>query len=136
MPFKRRIDWLSDIVENCDRIARHVDGMTRDDYAADGKTGDAVERCLQRLCEAATRLRHHERTELLGESLDELYPEVPWADVRGMSDILRHGYDRLDADIVWVTIAERLGPLRDAASREVERLSRPDRDGTSAGDPP
>jgi uncharacterized protein with HEPN domain len=124
MSTDRRADWLADIVENCDRIARHVAGQTRDSYCADEKTIDAVERCLQRICEAATRLRHDEIRGDAGPSLETLYAEVPWDDVRGMGDILRHKYDRVDDDLVWTTISEKLSPLREAAAREIARRKR------------
>lgn len=42
--------------------------MTRDDYARDQRTKDAVERCLQRISEAAYKL---------GAYIDALYPEAP-----------------------------------------------------------
>jgi uncharacterized protein with HEPN domain len=124
MPFRRRVEWLRDIVANCDRIERHVGDATRESFAADEKTSDAVERCLQRICEAAKRLRDNERRTKLDHSLDALYPEVPWDDVRGMGDVLRHDYDSIDREIVWGTI-KALSALRGAAIREIARLEPP-----------
>jgi uncharacterized protein with HEPN domain len=119
---ERRIAWLGDIVENCDRIGRHVAGLSREAYLADERTIDAVERCLQRICESATRLRRYEQGEPGQTSLDALYPDIPWADVRKMGDILRHKYDRIDDELVWTTVKERLHPLREAAAAEIARL--------------
>ena len=56
MPSSKRRDRLGDVVANCERIARHVAGMSRDAFFADEKTIDAVERCLQRISEAASKL--------------------------------------------------------------------------------
>jgi Protein of unknown function DUF86 len=41
-------------------------------------------------------------------------PGQPWNDIRGMRNRLRHGYDRINVDIVWDTI--RLRPLGDRAN--------------------
>jgi uncharacterized protein with HEPN domain len=46
---------------------------------------DAVERCIERVCEAAYRL---------GQRAEELMPGQPWGDIRGMGNRLRHAYDR------------------------------------------
>ncbi len=43
---------LNHVIENADRIAAHVEGLDEKAFAGDGKTQDAVERCLQRLIEA------------------------------------------------------------------------------------
>jgi uncharacterized protein with HEPN domain len=122
LPSSRRAAWLGDIVENCDRIGRHIAGLSREAYLADERTIDAVERCLQRICESATRLKRHEQTEPGQTFLEAVYPDIPWADVRKMGDILRHKYDRIDDDLVWTTVNERLHPLREAAAREIARL--------------
>lgn len=124
MPFERRIGWLSDIIHNCDRIGHHVAGMTSDSYATDTKTIDAVERCLLRICEAAKRLRDQETKSEDLEPLDAVYPDIPWASIRGMGNALRHEYDDLDHNIIWITITERLRPLRTVADQEIDRLRR------------
>ena len=64
--------------------------MDRQAFERDGKTRDAVERCLERICEAAHRL---------GGRAAQLMPNQPWSDIRGMGNRLRHAYDRLDLDI-------------------------------------
>ena len=113
MPSSKPIDRLSDIVENSDRIARHIAGMSSDDYMADEKTIDAVERCLQRISEAAQKL---------GNYLDALYPDTPWKSARGIGNILRHKYDEVADILIWTAIEKELPRLRAAAMREIERL--------------
>jgi uncharacterized protein with HEPN domain len=51
--------------------------MSREAYFADEKTIDAVERCLQRISEAAYRL---------GPYLDDIYPDAPWKEARGIGE--------------------------------------------------
>jgi uncharacterized protein with HEPN domain len=81
--------------------------MDRQAFERDGKTRDAVERCLERICEAAHRL---------GGRAAQLMPNQPWSDIRGMGNRLRHAYDRLDLDIVWNTAGDLL-PLLAADAR-------------------
>ena len=49
-------DGLADIVENAGRVERYLAGMDRDAFGRAGMTRDAVERCLERVCEAVHRL--------------------------------------------------------------------------------
>lgn len=106
-------DWLADIVENAERIESYVFGMDRAAFEADGRTRDAVERCLERVCEAAHRL---------GDAADYLMPNQPWADIRGMGNRLRHAYDRISFEIVWNTVSLRIPRLAADARTALSRL--------------
>jgi uncharacterized protein with HEPN domain len=116
LPSSRAIERLQDLVENCDRIARHIAGLSHDTYGADEKTVDAVERCLQRISEAAQKL---------GPYLDELYPAAPWKAARGIGNILRHKYDEVTDELIWAAVENQLPRLRGAAMQEIERLRKP-----------
>ena len=48
----------------------------------------------------------------LGEKAAELAPSQPWGDIRGMGNRLRHAYDRIDLDVLWNTIRDRLPGLK------------------------
>jgi uncharacterized protein with HEPN domain len=106
-------DSLADMIENAERIASYLTAMDRQTFARDGKTRDAVERCLERICEAERRL---------GGRAADLMPGQPWSDIRGMGNRLRHAYDRLDLDIVWNTARDRLPTL---AAEARQALARP-----------
>jgi uncharacterized protein with HEPN domain len=110
---------LADIIENAERVEIYLAGMDRQAFERDGKTRDAVERCLERICEAAHRL---------GRRATELMPSQPWGDIRGMGNRLRHAYDRLDLDIVWNTARDRLPALATDARRALAKV-RGDRSG-------
>jgi uncharacterized protein with HEPN domain len=104
---------MADIIENAERVEGYVAGMDRSAFERDGRTRDAVERCLERICEAAHRL---------GERAEELMPGQPWGDIRGMGNRLRHAYDRVSLDIVWNTAQDRLPELAAEARRALARL--------------
>ena len=90
---------LADILENLERIEGYVTGLDREAFGSDTLRRDAVERCLERICEAAFRL---------GEKAAELAPSQPWGDIRGMGNRLRHAYDRIDLNVLWNTVRDRL----------------------------
>ncbi len=52
-------------------------------------------------------------------------PGQPWADIRGLGNWLRHAYDRLDVETVWVTVKRDLPPLRRAVTEALERGPEP-----------
>jgi uncharacterized protein with HEPN domain len=104
---------MADIIENAERVEGYVAGMDRSAFERDGRTRDAVERCLERICEAAHRL---------GKRAEELMPGQPWGDIRGMGNRLRHAYDRVSLDIVWNTAQDRLPELAAEARRALARL--------------
>jgi uncharacterized protein with HEPN domain len=72
----RDADCLHDIIDNIARIETYTAGLDQYDLEQDDLRHDAVERCLERICEAAFRL---------GEQAAISLPAQPWADIRGMA---------------------------------------------------
>jgi uncharacterized protein with HEPN domain len=107
-------DCLEDILDNISRIDGYTAGIDRDALEQDGLRRDAVERCFERICEAA----HH-----LGDRTTVLMPDQPWEDIRGMGNRLRHAYDQIDLAIVWNVVAERLPWLKADAAQALQRLA-------------
>jgi len=109
-------DSLHHIIENAERVARYLAAMDRPTFASNEWARDAVERCIERVCEATVRL---------GDQAEELMPGQPWPDIRGMGNRLRHAYDRVDVDILWRTATNRLPELAAAAQRALAHLEPP-----------
>lgn len=65
----------------------------------------AVERGLQIISEAARNIP---------ASMTDKYPTVPWGDIRGIGNILRHDYMEVSHSELWRTIKDDLKPLRAA----------------------
>ena len=102
-------DSLADIIENAERIESYLVGIDRNAFAGNGLVRDAIERCLERVCEAANRL---------GEHAAELMPDQPWGDIRGMGNRLRHAYDRISLDRSPVASPTSPGKLHAVRSPE------------------
>ena len=94
-----------------------IEGYSADlDLAAleqDGLRRHGIERCLERICEAAHRL---------GDRAPVLMPGQAWEDIRGMGNRLRHAYDQIDLAVVWNVITERLPSLKIDATQALERV--------------
>lgn len=112
MPSKKIARRLQDILANIERVRAYLSDFDRERYAADTRTRDAVERCLERICEAARKI---------GPGLDARYPEAQFQQLRQLGSVLRHDYDGIDADIVWCGIESHLGPLEAACREELSR---------------
>ena len=86
--------------------AREAIGLMGDKKRADLDTdralGLATLRCLEIVGEAASHIP---------ESLRQQHPQIPWPQIIGTRNHLVHGYDLVDYDIIWSTIAEDLPPL-------------------------
>lgn len=116
MSFKRSArECLQDIVQNAAWIAEDLDDVSAETFGADRRRRDAVERCVERVCEAVAHL---------GPRAESLMPGHPWVDIRNMGNRLRHAYHRVDADIVWRTATRDIPALAADARRALDRLAK------------
>ncbi len=94
-------------------IESFVQEIDFDVYEKDPRTQAAVERKLLVISEAAIRL---------AQDAETLCPQIPWRDIRGIGNWLRHQYDRVDSRMVWNTITDDLPPLKAAVARALDHL--------------
>jgi len=113
LPFKDARAHLRDIAEGIEQIEEFVAGLDFEGFRDDSKTRAAVERKLMVISEAAVRLKDD------GEAL---CPNVPWRDVRGIGNWLRHQYDRVDIETLWNTIQDDLPVLKIAVNNALNSL--------------
>lgn len=114
MPFRENAAHLADMLEAIDHIESFLDGVTFESYQTDVKTKSAVERQSQVVTEAAIRLGDHAR---------RIAPGPDWEGFRGMGNLLRHAYHRIDDQIVWNTVKDELPPLREILLKALESES-------------
>lgn len=113
MPFRKPSAVFGDILTSIDRIERFTAGMDLVAFTEDEKTVSAVYRELQKISEAAIRL---------GEDAESLCPGPAWRDIRGIGNWLRHQYDRIDLETIWVTVERDLAALKPEVQRALARL--------------
>jgi uncharacterized protein with HEPN domain len=66
-----------------------------------------------------------EAVKRLSAELQAAHPEIPWADLAGFRDVLIHQYFRVDLEIVWALIEQRVTALRGDVARLVAALGAP-----------
>ncbi|MEA2561735.1 MAG: hypothetical protein QOH06_3239 [Acidobacteriota bacterium] len=91
-----------DILEAIERIEK---------YAANGRESFDRDELVQ------VWILHH--LQVLGEAVNALrpflheeFPEVPWAQIVGMRNVLVHQYFEIDTDIVWTVVERELPRLK------------------------
>ena len=102
MPFRDPRRHLEDVLDAINKIDEFIGAIDLAAYRADDKTKAAVERKIQVLTEAIIRL---------DDESPGAYPEIDQKGYRGMGNILRHSYHRVDDSIVWDTVKEDLPEL-------------------------
>ncbi len=103
MPFRDPRKSLNDILDNIGRTERFTAGMDFNTFQGDERAIFAVQYALLAISEAAHRL---------GAEAETLCPGQPWADIRGIGNRLRHGYDNIDIRVIWNTAQTSLPPLK------------------------
>lgn len=106
--WKFRIRHILAAIAECRRF---VEAMSYADFCADAKTMKAIVWNIATIGEAAGQVP---------DAVRQVYPLVPWADIRGMRNHIVHGYDRIDPEIVWQVVQVELPPL----VPELERIVR------------
>jgi uncharacterized protein with HEPN domain len=56
-----------------------------------------------------------EATRHIPDNMKNARPEVPWKDIHGLGNVLRHEYRRIDSGILWTIVTEDLADLDRAA---------------------
>lgn len=98
----RDMSRLWDMLDAARTASLFVQGMSFDEFLRDRKTRNAVERNLEILGEAASKIDGDTR---------EAYPDIPWRSIIGLRNILIHEYGEIRYEILWAVLEEKLPPL-------------------------
>lgn len=77
--------WLRDIIVYGERLARHLDGVSRSVFLADELIQDAVAKCVEAIGEAAGQIAR------LEPDLESRYPNLRLSDAYSARNRLSHG---------------------------------------------
>lgn len=84
------------------RAIRAAGGRTVEDLSSDDVFRLAIERALEVIGEAANRLPAELRAK---------YPVIEWRRIIGMRNVLIHGYDIVQREVLWDTVRESVPVL-------------------------
>ena len=106
---------LRDMLDYARRAAAAVGTRSRKDLDADPVLAAGLERFLEVIGEAASRLSDETRAAA---------PRVPWREIIAMRNRLVHGYFAVDHDILWTVVHGDLPAL----ISELEKLAEDERE--------
>ena len=108
----RHAEWFGHIRENAERIETYLGTKSYDEFVSDELSHDAIERCLERICEASRRL---------GSVAEELIPDLNWQGIQGLGNVLQHDYDQLEQPEICRVVRDEVPLLRERTAALLER---------------
>ena len=112
MPRSARV-WLVDIRAEIAGIQGLTKGADLATFSANWGMKRAVEHALLIIAEAAKHLP---------ENMKQVRPDVPWAKIHGLGNLLRHEYRHVDPEILWSIVTGHLPELDNAAAEFLDDL--------------
>lgn len=95
--------YIEDILESIRRIEEYCHGLSEPKFSQDIQLQDAVVRRFQVIGEAAGKIPKEKRTQ---------FPEVPWAKIVALRNLIIHDYASVDFSEVWRVVHEELPTLK------------------------
>ena len=105
---------LRAIVDSIAGIEASVSGKTFDAFLSEWLLRHGVQRGLEIISEAARRIP---------VPLRATQPHIPWDQIIGIGNVLRHEYHRVSDKVVWNVVEVHLPPLKAAISLIVTALN-------------
>ena len=101
-PDEKNIAYIWDMLSACKEIQDFMENSDWEDFIGDRKLVLAIERSLEIIGEAASRI---------SESFRKAQYDIPWSKIRGMRNILAHEYGHVDYEIVYETAVTEMPDL-------------------------
>jgi uncharacterized protein with HEPN domain len=94
---------VHDILEAIDRIEQVTRNKTLADFEASWQLRWLVQRAIEIISEASRAIP---------SDLQQTRPEIPWARVQGIGNVIRHKYSGLSDRIIWNVVLDELPRLK------------------------
>jgi uncharacterized protein with HEPN domain len=102
---------LLDIRHNILAARRFTAALSFEDFLSSDLHSYAVMRALEIISEASRRLPADFR---------QAHDALPWKQIMGIGNVLRHDYDNVVEAIIWATVHEYLAPLLAMVEAELD----------------
>lgn len=116
MPSKRPGERFREIIEEIDFIDETLHDLDFQAFLGDSVKRHAVERAFAIISEAAVKL---------GDDADLYAPGIPWRNIRGIGNFIRHEYDGVDHTTLWEVREQSFPELREACLKALAQINRP-----------
>jgi uncharacterized protein with HEPN domain len=104
---------LNDIIRAIDGTELTIGGIDFDTFQTVFHMPRTVERCIEIVSEAT---RH------IPQAMKAEYPDIPWHQIAGIGNVLRHDYDLVDDHITWDVAKTHFPHLRAVAVAMLAKL--------------
>ena len=101
-------DRIGHILRSIDTILAYWKGKQRAHFDRDEMGRAATERHLEIISEASRHIPAKDKAD---------YPQIPWKDIAGIGNVLRHRYDTISDDRIWEIVSLELKALRTAVKK-------------------
>jgi uncharacterized protein with HEPN domain len=113
MVSERQNGLLQDMLDSAKQIQFYLMGVTKEAFVLNIEKQDAVLRRFEIIGEAANRL---------SPETQNLFPHLPFRNMRGMRNIIAHDYGAVDIEQVWHTANVHLEVLIKALQKYFDDL--------------
>lgn len=103
---KARLQHALDAIE---RLQQYTRGINKKAFLQDEMTQDACIRQLQVVGESINRV---------GTATQKAHPQIPWANVIGLRNVVVHEYFGINGEIIWGIIKKDIPSLK----KEIKRI--------------
>ena len=100
--------FLEDILESIELIESNTQGFMREDFERSPLVQDAVYRRVAIIGQAVKSIP---------DDIRNRYAAVPWRDIAGTRDYIVHAYFKMDTELVWDIVSQRLTGLKSVVER-------------------
>jgi uncharacterized protein with HEPN domain len=90
-----------------DGIENASQGKAFAEFGADWLFRHGIQRGIEIISEAVRRVP---------PELQATQPHIPWAQIMGIGNVLRHEYHRISDNVIWNVVVEHLPPLKIAVT--------------------
>ncbi len=104
---------IDDVLQAIANIEADTSELDYESFVTDRRARQLVERNLEIISEASRKIP---------QRLKQTEPDVPWREVAGIGNILRHDYGEVRPEILRRVRTNRLAALKAAAERMLARL--------------
>lgn len=110
-------EYLEKIRGLCLDIQSFIDGVSLEEFLDDKCIENAVAMSLIAMGEVVTVI-HHKHPEFLVQ-----HKHIPWKYMRGMRNIIAHGYFELDFEVVYETASNSIPELLNQIDELIKQLA-------------
>ena len=101
-PEKRDAGYLWDMLDAAQTVEQLTSDQDFSQYSNDRRTQLAVERSLEIIGEAASKV---------SGSFRDAHPEIPWRQIIGQRNVLIHEYGEIKQERIWKVVRENIPQL-------------------------